>query len=244
MSVSDRFPDHHGGAPLLGVDGCRGGWFAVLATHDGAHLEPLLLPRFADVLALRPRPRFVAVDMPIGLPARRATGGRACEREARALLGPRRSSVFSTPARDVLHCRSWADVRGRGISKQAFHLLPKIREIDALITPGLQRRVRETHPELVFRHLAGRPLRHAKRTQLGKAERLQLLTPHLPGARRLLATSLERHPRSRVASDDVIDALVLVVAAQRMLRAEALRLPPVTVAAPRDPCGLQMVIWA
>jgi predicted RNase H-like nuclease len=43
------------------------------------------------------------IDIPIGLTA---SGPRSCDLEARRLLGPRRSSVFPAPAREVL--RAWS----------------------------------------------------------------------------------------------------------------------------------------
>ncbi len=42
------------------------------------------------------------------------------------------------------------------ISKQIFHLFPKMREIDALMTPELQVRVFEVHPELAFWAMNGK----------------------------------------------------------------------------------------
>lgn len=232
---------------MLGVDGCRAGWFVVRATvvDDPAEcgLSGMLVERFADVLELRPAAKFVAVDMPIGLPAVRRVGGRECERLARAALGPRKSSVFSTPARRVLHARKWAEVRGEGLSKQAFHLLPKIREVDAVITPARQRRVRETHPELAFCRLAGHPMRHRKRTALGHAERRAVLRRVFPprAVAAVVRAAAASHRRSEVAPDDVLDALVLAAAARRMCHREAVCLP---ARPPRDPRGLAMAIWS
>jgi predicted RNase H-like nuclease len=77
----------------------------------------------------------VCIDIPIGLSE---TGLRGCDREARRLLGPRRSSVFAAPPYFALEERSYPELNeeskrrfGRGISKQAFYLLPKIRETDS-----------------------------------------------------------------------------------------------------------------
>src|SRR5688500_13751621 len=55
-----------------GVDGCRGGWVVALVCFRGDGAHPVrgslhLCASFADVLALRPRARMVALDMPIGL---------------------------------------------------------------------------------------------------------------------------------------------------------------------------------
>jgi len=204
-----------------------------------------------EVLARRPRPKIVAIDMPIGLLDAPRPGGRPCDTAARRELGPRGSSVFSPPSRAVLGARSFAETRGFGLSLQAFHLLPKIREVDAALTPARQRTAREVHPELVFRRLAGRPSKHAKRTPEGLRERLAILradgrsTP--PGSRRLDVASLDRlradTPRPEgvtFARDDLVDALALAVAAEDIAAGRSRRRPDRPA---RDARGLRMEIW-
>ena len=79
----------------------------------------------------------VCIDIPIGLSS---DGFRACDRAARQLLGKRRSSVFPVPPRLALAPLTYEEINlaskghcGKGVSKQAFHLLPKIRETEALL---------------------------------------------------------------------------------------------------------------
>jgi predicted RNase H-like nuclease len=166
----------------------------------------------------------VAVDMPIGLPA---AGPRACDVEARRRLGPRRSSVFPAPARRFLHAASFGDVTG--LSIQAFNLLPRIAELDALMDPALQERVVEAHPELAFARLdGGAPLADSKRTRAGLAHRAALL-----------GVDVEAVPRRRGArADDVLDALVLVGTAVRIANGCAERLGD----GARDERGLRMEV--
>ena len=185
-----------------------------------------MLAAFQDVLALDVE--VIAVDMPIGLPD---AGSRACDIEARRRLGPRRSSVFAAPVRAVLHERSYVDALalhratdGRGLSKQTFHLLPKIAEVDA----ARDDRVIEAHPELAFAWLIGAPARHPKRTPAGRAERLAALGLVVP-------------PRLRgAAADDVLDAIALTHIAQRALMGHAEALGD----GARDGRGRPMTIWA
>jgi ketosteroid isomerase-like protein len=113
-------------------------------------------------------------------------------------------------------CEINRGLTGKALSKQAWNLCPKIREVDrylrgrAAVGPPL----RESHPELCFSALAGgRPMHHSKRTEAGRAERLALLEPWVPEAASLVADLLTRHGRGRLASDDVLDALVLAVVA-------------------------------
>jgi predicted RNase H-like nuclease len=231
---------------LLGIDGCRGGW--VVATSD-ASLSALSFAVVDDLAPLFARAQTddlaIAIDIPIGLSD---DGPRACDLAARRLLGrPRASSVFPAPCRGALaaatYRRACAVSRralGVALSLECFNILPKIREIDALITPARQEFVREAHPEVVFALLAGAGggLAPPKRTADGERLRRRLLRRVAPpfdpvAVRRDLGLS-------RVCRDDVIDAVACLVAAARIRRGEARILPAGAV--PRDARGLRMEI--
>ena len=159
--------------------------------------ELRLCPDFASVVECTSDCLRVAVDMPIGLPALGQI--RECDRAARRVLGPRRSSVFSAPARPYLEAREFGQVRH--MSLQSFYLLPKIRQLDQWITPQSQQRVFEAHPELIFSRLAGHPLEQTKKSPAGRELRASLLpwpVPTPPGK------------VSQVQPDDVLDALALL----------------------------------
>jgi predicted RNase H-like nuclease len=167
--------------------------------------------------------------MPIGLPD---AGQRACDVEARTLLGARRSSVFATPVRATLDATDYADALarhrtadGRGLSKQAYNLLPKIRELDAHAT---DQRLHESHPELAFARLLGHPADHPKRSAEGRAERLAALG--------LTAISRLRG----AAADDVLDALALVHTARHIAAGAGNRLGD----GARDAREIAMAVWA
>ncbi len=233
-------------APLVaGVDGCRGGWAVVVAPldterADGPAPELHLLPTIAPLLtAVRDgRLAAVAVDMPIGLPG---AAGRSSDRIARRRLGARGSSVFPTPPRVVLAADDWPSalaaaraVTGAGISIQAWNLVPRIRELDAAVDPGVQDRVTEAHPESTFAELAGAPLASRKRTAEGRADRLRLLAHVLPDPSALLAGR-----PAGVAADDALDAAALVWTARRFVRGDALLLGDPDE---RDERGLRMIV--
>jgi predicted RNase H-like nuclease len=209
---------------IAGVDGCRGGWVVVSA--DGARF----VERFADI----GRARMLAVDMPIGLPR---MPGRACDRLARVALGKRSSTIFSPPARGALDAGGYAEtcaanratsLGAPAISLQMFHLLPKIREIDAVVTPFKQRRIREAHPELAFAFAAGRAL-PPKKTPAGQRARRQILA----------ALGLLPEPVRGAAPDDLLDAAILCWTAQRLVDGTAL-----VLGGERDERGLRMEITA
>jgi len=223
-----------------GVDGCRSGWFwfrlnGVCATCGVA-------PAFNDLAAGVGDTDRLFVDIPIGL----VDGARPCDTEARRLLGPRASSVFPAPPRAVLEAPDYptANARsrtlsGRGLSKQAWRIVPKIREVDSALRrhERLRSIVREVHPELCFRALnGGRPLAHYKKTRPGFEERIELLAAAWPGAEDVAGRALLRHCDAGVARDDVLDALVNAVTA----RCPAHRLATVPEAPGRDATGLPM----
>jgi predicted RNase H-like nuclease len=178
----------------------------------------------------------VAVDMPMGLVD---AGVRACDVAARRALGPRRSSVFPAPARPLLACAGYADalaagraLDGRGLSRQAWNLAPRIAEVDAVLSPSLQARIIEASPELSFATMAGAPLAAAKRTSNGAATRRGLVARHVGR----LPVPVPRGARP----DDVLDAAALVWTARRVAAGTALTLGD----GGRDGKGLAMVVRA
>ena len=231
---------------MLGIDGCRAGWLAV-QYRSAESGEVVLAADLAGLWAeLRPTGR-VLIDMPIGLPDAE-TGPRACDRLARQLLGPRRASVFPVPGRAVLGATTYAEasalnaaVLGRKLSRQTWHLLPRIAELDRWLD-GLPPAAwpREAHPELAFAALnRDVPLPHYKKTPEGQALRLGLLTVAWPAARELFEEGLARYPRRAVAPDDLLDALVLAWAAARPGILRSLPAEPV-----RDAAGRPMeIVW-
>src|SRR5262249_25547910 len=144
---------------------------------EGGEARVRIVPHFAEVLSAPERPAVIAVDMPIGLPARTGLGGRAAESLVRPLLGARQSSVVSVPSRAAIYAADYGEGclvaaatsdPPRKVSKQLFNIAPKIREIDeALRTePAAPARVYEVHPEVAFWRLNnGQPLREPKKVK-------------------------------------------------------------------------------
>lgn len=202
-----------------GIDGCRAGW--IIAGWDGTAWALERVETLADVAPLMRNRATVCIDMPIGLSV---TGARQCDVAARRLLGPRRSSVFPAPPRMALADRPYAELNtaskqrfGRGLSKQTFYLLPKIRETEALLRGGLCRAQEwlETHPELCFTALNdGAPMQHNKKTDAGFRERITVLERSLQySIHSLVKQTQERTLRSQVLRDDLLDAMVCGVVA-------------------------------
>ena len=216
-----------------------------ITAHHPVQVASRLCRDFREVLALPEKPAIIAVDMPIGLLAQPSPGGRVCDRDARKLLRrPRASSVFSPPTRAGPAALSYDDVaglNGAGVSQQAFHILPKIRDVDQAITPPHQRYVVEGHPELAFMNLAGSPMRHNKKTLEGRGERMCLLRRTFGNSFRDPPSVRWEHAATKVALDDVVDAYVLANLAHRILRGVGNRMPEGRP--PEDSRGLRMEIW-
>jgi len=239
----EGFPPIARGGWLLGVDGCRAGWLVV-----GARLSPSgafeqlswsLEPEVAGFIDAD----LVAIDMPMGL----ATDGpRPCDQQARALLGARRSSVFPAPVRAALGAGNYREacdlslaVSGRKLSKQAYNLLPKIRQLDQVLLADPKRsdRVHEVHPELAFSQWnGGEPMAQAKKTATGFAQRQALVESQFPGLALKIRTGVAK---SKLADDDILDAIACLWSARRLLGQEAL-----VLGGERDGCGLPMRISA
>lgn len=249
-------------ALVAGVDGCPGGWLVVVRPlDDPAAAVAMIVPAFAEVIAglegqgpwpLRGRLAAIAVDIPIGLPRAGTIGGRAADREARAGLGGRQSAVFAVPARAAVmetDYRRACDVAlghsepPRKVSKQTFYLFPKIREVDRLLTPELQARVVECHPEVAFWGINGcRALEEPKKVKS------RAYPPGLALRRRLLAVEGYREallntpfPVSKAGADDLLDAVACSWTAARLARGVARRFPE---RAEVDARGLRMeIVW-
>jgi predicted RNase H-like nuclease len=239
---------------VVGVDGCAAGWLAVVRS-DGS-LDWDVYDSLAGIVADTDPDRLL-LDIPIGLPS---AGRRACDEAAKDRLGSRASTVFYTPARRVLAAGSHAEASdanreatGYGLSIQAWHLVPKIRAVDAFLRdrpelvgtagPADDRRrdpesavVRESHPELCFAELNdGTPVAESKSSETGREIRLALLGEVRPESRRLYDEVVAETYRKDVARDDVLDALVLAAVADGPL--DSLPADP-----PLDAVGLPMEI--
>lgn len=193
---------------IAGLDGCRGGWVVALEDPASGELRTRVIEEFRALFDLRPRPRVIGVDIPIGLTER---GPRACDREARLRLGRGATSrVFPAPIRAVLHASDWAtgnrrsrSLDGRALTRQTFGILPKIREVDAALTPTRAEAVYEVHPELSFRAMAklerGLP---SKRSREGAEQRAALIRREFPSA--------DLEPPRGAARDDLLDAFAVL----------------------------------
>ena len=231
---------------VAGLDGCKAGWFVVVAVPKQDQFDCFVAASIADAWERLSDSAAVGIDIPIGIPD---SGTRSCDRLARKLLSPwRTSSVFPAPIRPVLGATSYrkaSEIResidGKRMSAQAFHILGKIVEVDRFMrsTAPARKRVYEVHPELAFAALNdGKPLEQPKRQADGFDRRFSLLAEHVATGR--LDEALGAFPRKHVARDDVLDAFAVMLAARRIADGRGQRVPEDPV---RDRAGLDMAIW-
>jgi len=224
---------------IAGIDGCRRGWIVVHTTRDVSRAEIEFTREWREI---HHRFGIVAVDMPIGLSDH---GHRECETLARKILSPHGARVFRVPPRGALsfsyddwaQANSWSKGRGfGGIPKQSWNITPKIAQIDGAIAAADQARIYEAHPELAFCRLNGGIPLVSKHTVQGLNARKRLLRQ--AGFTNLTAW-LKRARALHAKPDDILDACVLLLTAQRIRDRKAIALP---ANAPRDTRGLKMAI--
>ena len=227
---------------VAGVDGCGNGWVVALRHVKTGELRLLSTHRLETIFSLDEKPMRMVVDMPMGLSAENSKVGRQCEAEARALLKEKARSVFSTPSREALYASTYRqavdrNVNRAGISPPAVKIMLKIREVDSIVTPDIQDRFIEGHPELAFYLLNDNaPVMSRKSTPEGELERLELLKK---SGINVQADWLD----DRVIGaerNDIVDAIVLTRTAERHLNGNAICLPNKPIA---DNRGLKMAIW-
>lgn len=217
----------------VGVDWASGCWIAFALDDAGATDDGWAVGTYPAMLNVWHEYRqadWILVDVPVGLPD---DGVRECDELARAELGPRGSSVFETPCRAAVEADSYdeardlnADALGRGISAQAWGIVPRIREVDVFLAEheDADGTIRESHPELCFQGLdvAGR-IDASKHDAAGLEQRKDVLAAVDP-AMASVYDRIEREyvevdpafarPISTNARDDVLDAMALALTAR------------------------------
>lgn len=221
----------------VGVDWDSGGWIAVGYPESG---EPKAAS-FGSIAEFweeygADADRTV-VDVPIGLcgshdepdwDADDDELSRECDDLARAVIGPRSSSVFTAPckaaAKAAANGEPYEEVNqtnrnhtGKGLMQQAANIAPGIRRVEELILDHeVEDRLLEGHPEVCFRAFADVDLKFNKKTAPGMAERLQALedtTEYDEGTWLELAKSLGDEGVA-TGADDLLDALALALTAK------------------------------
>ncbi len=224
--------------PWWGVDGCKGGWICVGLNGAGEACHFVQ----ADIAAVHAAVRehegeIILLDMPIGF--RSDKHERLCDKDARKLIGKRRSSVFPVPCRqaievlaetnDIQKARSKNhDITGKCLSAQTWAIATNMYKVDKFLRGCTRAReiFREVHPEVCFRMLNGAALehnkKHTRKNPHGYQERREILKKYFCkyGMKDPFEKIWEeyqdkqKYPKKIVADDDITDALVAALTAK------------------------------
>jgi predicted RNase H-like nuclease len=202
----------------VGLDATKGGWVAV-SLVDGVFEAAVTVRDAPSAVARWPDAVAIGIDIPLGL----LDAHREADGAARRALGPRGSTVFTTPCASALAQETLADAirtqrehLGVGLSAQSFAL--KERMLDAARV-GADPRVHEMHPELVFLRLAGGAPLPRKKGWNGQHRRRVLLAAAGVTLPDLLPDAGD------APVDDVLDAAAVALAAFDVLHDRSPRYP-------------------
>lgn len=221
------------GRRVLGMDAAGPlGWVGVLLLGD----------RFADALVGTAK-KLIEWAEPVAVIPMHPDRKRARRQPTRGRRGTsvRRTevlSVFAAPPREVVTAADYASANATlaelgapKLSQQAWALIPKIVEAEAIAERD--KRVVEVHPEVSFRHLAGRPLAWSKKSWNGLLLRRDLLA----GAGIALPDLIPGV--AGAAADDVVDPAAAAWLARRIATGAGRSLPD----PPQLSDGRRVAIW-
>lgn len=227
-----------------GIDGCKAGW--ILFSLDEDKLYKII--RTNDELREElDRYDRIFIDMPIGLEDESYT--RECDALLRKKLGAEyASSVFSPPIRPALNAPSYVEANMQSfeytekkLTIQSWNITPKIRVLDDFMdeSPELRDKLFESHPELLFMNLNRGMIFQKKNTKKGLRHRLDLMKEHEPTVADFFREIKEEYRRNEVEEDDIVDSMVLALAAHQSVTKGIKTIPEEP---PVDSKGLKMAI--
>lgn len=215
---------------LAGVVPCRGGWLVAGGKLVGTGLfpEPVVVTKsLMDVIDAVPAYTVVALAAPIGLPDKPRRRGRACEQEARTVLGwPRLGAILSAPALPVADkARTYEEavrLNNGHLSPIVWGQMRRIREVREVVQSHTQRNVYEVHPELSFRQINGdESLIYGKRSPAGIKEREEVLVARMQN----VASRLDSNAPRGATRANMLDAFAALWTARRIAARSITRLP-------------------
>lgn len=158
------------------------------------------------------------------------------------------ASVFSPPIRPALHAPSYVEANMQSfeytekkLTIQSWNITPKIRVLDDFLTesPELREKLFESHPELLFMNLNRGMIFQKKNTKKGLRHRLDLIKEHEPSVADFFRDIKEEYRRNEVEEDDIVDSMVLALAANHSVEKGIKTIPEEP---PVDSKGLKMAI--
>ncbi|UYP45353.1 hypothetical protein NEF87_001638 [Candidatus Lokiarchaeum ossiferum] len=208
----------------IGVDGCRSGWMCAII-EEQTKFSISIYPTLTSLWKNHSDATRIFIDIPIGLRDSGSTP-RKCDHLARKILTrARSSSIFPPPCRKALYATTYMDANRinrerttKGLSKQAWNICDKIREMDQLLISDTSARpiFYESHPEVCFWAFnQGKPMEHYKKTQEGIQERKEVLQNLTSASFDLFSIQNHNIKNGKFESDDILDAWVLAFASSK-----------------------------
>lgn len=205
----------------VGADWAGKGWLSVtLPGEDGGAPRPAFHASILNLWLDHRDADRILIDIPIGLPE---SDTRACDDQAKKLMGSRHGCVYTVPVREAAYRRTYEEAKSvqqraarAGLSTQSWGIMPRVREVDVFLRhyPRARGLIRETHPELCFLALKGQRLVSAKSDPKGERERRRVLEAALEENHRPVRDFLDRlrggneNPVVSAAVHDILDAMV------------------------------------
>jgi predicted RNase H-like nuclease len=208
---------------MIGVDGCKEG-FMIVEIQD----HRLRVKVEKSLESIKDYQGLILVDVPIGCPS--SIEDSRPEPLLRKLVKERASSVFSVPALQTLSAQSYEEankinrmILNKGLSKQSYHIIPIIKEVNEFMLKNPHLNIHESFPELIFTKLRGSPCAYSKHMKEGKQERIDCLIQNFKWLKEDLEKAMINFPQYYHL--DIIDATSLACCAYLIFHQGAINIP-------------------
>lgn len=215
---------------IIGIDGCKSGWFAVWHNQDGA-IETAIFQSVSDLknFFIETNQLIIGIDIPVILSE---LIPRQADQLARKLLSKKASSIFTAPTPEMLNQPNYEKASlvskkliGKSMSLQSWYLFPKIKDVQTILHCE-DIKVFEIHPELSFRAMNNeKVILESKKTHEGFKIRKSLLNKHFLNLN--FDTIRNKYQKRDVLDNDILDALVVLWSAKRIANNQASYLPKI-----------------
>jgi predicted RNase H-like nuclease len=208
---------------MMGIDGCKQGYM-VAVIQD----RRLIIKVEKSLENINKYTDLILIDVPIGCPS--SIEDQRPEPFIRKLVMGRSSSVFNVPALQTLSAQSYEEankinrmILNKGLSKQSYHIIPIVKEVNEFILNNPHLNIHESFPELIFTKLKGKPCAYSKHMKEGKQERIDCLIQNFKWLKEDLEKAMMNFPQYYHL--DIIDATSLACAAYLIHQVGATQLP-------------------
>lgn len=213
---------------VIGIDGCKSGWFTVWQNQDET-IETAIFKSLNNLkdFFIGSNQLIIGIDMPVILSE---VMPREADQLARKLLSKKASSVFTAPTPEMLDQPNYEKASliskrliGKSMSLQSWYLFPKIRDVQTVIHCE-NIKLFEIHPEVSFRAMNNeKVILESKKSNEGFEIRKSLLDKHFLNFNFDIIRN--KYQKKDVMDNDILDALVVLWSAKRIVNNQASYLP-------------------